>query len=256
MAAYALLHQHDSKEPDGKYVATLLVDKTGKILAWGLNTNSGNRTLHAEVNMLQSWYRTNKSSAANGLPESCRIYTTLQCCAMCAGMIVATARKPDTIHVYYGMTDPSQKRATTALTRRNLDSLLSSSTDASVKAIKSAGATDLGTALDTDYRTAKMDAASYGRYLPFGNVTKSLKEKYERNTSGGALSKSKGGAKVVNPNVVKALEQVRMFLNHVGALHEVAPLVMPADNRTRSGPEVGYLVRWTERRDAELKTAV
>jgi tRNA(Arg) A34 adenosine deaminase TadA len=219
MAAYALLNLHDSKDPDGKYVATLMVNKKGTVIAWGLNTNKVNKTLHAEVNMLQSYNR--YVGLASGIPAGARIYTTLQCCQMCAGMIASVAENPATLHVYYGMTDPTQKVRQTELGRRHMETLLSGSKGDALRGIKTGASTDLAKTLDADYPTAKwenrgrLDAASYGKMVDYKTVTAALKTKYNKN-----YAPPEG--KTVNPYVLAALEQVRMFLNHVGAVQFAA----------------------------------
>ncbi|HEX4924736.1 MAG TPA: Bd3614 family nucleic acid deaminase, partial [Bdellovibrionales bacterium] len=47
------------------------------------NTNHSNRTLHAELNLVQSWWRMHQAP----LPAGAEIYTTLEPCRMCSGMI-------------------------------------------------------------------------------------------------------------------------------------------------------------------------
>ncbi len=222
MATYALLNLHNVDSVDGKYVAALMVSRTGKILAYGLNTNKENKTLHAEVNMLQSYYKFTKATNTSGIPPGARIYTTLQPCKMCAGMIVATAKNRDSTHVYYGMTDPTQKADSTALSVNKMETLLSGEKGAAVRGIKT-GQGDLAKHLDTDYKQKKMaraagDAASYGASVDYKGVTTELSSKYQRNVS-------PTGGKVVNPNVLKALEHVRMFLNHLGLTHQGEALV-------------------------------
>jgi tRNA(Arg) A34 adenosine deaminase TadA len=222
MAAYALLRLHDVSAPDGKYVAAILVDKEGRILGWGLNTNKTNKTLHAEVNMLQSYYKYAQQPARrSGIPEGARIYSTLQCCKMCSGMIVATAQKPDTIRVYYGMTDPTASDET-ALTKRKLDKQLSGKKGEAIRGIKVGATDDLSASIDADYTVKKNtwingkrqagDAASFGSTAPYQDVATAVKTKYERHYGKDAKS-------VKNPNVSKALEQVRSFLNHLSLVH-------------------------------------
>lgn len=105
MAAYGLVQARNyngnvnNKSVGGGYkVGALLVSDAGQILACGLNTSYVGFTLHAEVNMLQSYI------AKNGAPpNNCRIYTTLKPCEMCAGMI---AHFCNNAVVYYSQNDP------------------------------------------------------------------------------------------------------------------------------------------------------
>jgi tRNA(Arg) A34 adenosine deaminase TadA len=117
LAAFALLKAHGEAEAtDGKFVAALLVARDGRILSWGLNTNKANSTHHAEVNMLQAYYaRQQALGAYGGLPAHARVYTTLQCCRMCAGMLRHCASEPVNLRVYYAVPDPGQNDGRSAL---------------------------------------------------------------------------------------------------------------------------------------------
>jgi len=117
LAAFALLKLHgEADTADGKFVAALLVAREGRILSWGLNTNKANATHHAEVNMLQAYYARQKAiGEPTGVPAQARIYTTLQCCKMCAGMIHHCAMEPGGLRVYFGVPDPGQDDNKSAL---------------------------------------------------------------------------------------------------------------------------------------------
>jgi len=93
-------------------IAALLVSEKNKILSWGINSNSKNKTLHAEVKMIQSFYQATKAP----LPSHSRIYTTLKPCKMCSGMIWNTAQDLHSLKVYFGETDPGPKGKQTVLT--------------------------------------------------------------------------------------------------------------------------------------------
>jgi tRNA(Arg) A34 adenosine deaminase TadA len=117
LATFALLKLHgETDTAGGKFVAALLVARDGRVLSWGLNTNKANSTHHAEVNMLQAYYARQKNLGAYaGLPPQARVYTTLQCCKMCAGMIRHCASEAAGLRVYYGVPDPGQNDGTSAL---------------------------------------------------------------------------------------------------------------------------------------------
>jgi len=105
MAAFALMTKRfGTTDNSGHNIAAILVDKTGHILSWGLNQRWNNATFHAEVNMLQAYYKNHKADP--GLPDGARIYTTLKPCKMCAGMIREAAKDINTVAVYYGQNDP------------------------------------------------------------------------------------------------------------------------------------------------------
>ena len=117
LATFALLKLHgETDAADGKFVAALLVARDGRILSWGLNTNKANMTHHAEVNMLQAYFARQRALGDySGVPAHARIYTTLQCCKMCAGMIHHCATTPASLRVYYGVPDPGQDDNKSAL---------------------------------------------------------------------------------------------------------------------------------------------
>jgi tRNA(Arg) A34 adenosine deaminase TadA len=128
MAAYALLSSRVIKQsanlPGGKNIGVLMVSPQGQIIGYGVNTNTANGTFHAEVNCLQSYYKFNKKGYA-GIPLDTRIYSTLQPCEMCAGMIWEAAVEPTSLLVYYGMIDPGQLKGGTKLSKMRRERLLS-----------------------------------------------------------------------------------------------------------------------------------
>lgn len=66
----------------GNNIGAIMVDKDNKIIGWGLNLKSENKTFHAETLMIQRYLRENNTDK---LPDGVKIYTSLQCCPMCAG---------------------------------------------------------------------------------------------------------------------------------------------------------------------------
>lgn len=83
----------------GKNVACVLVDASGCILSWAVNTNDTDATCHAEVNCLASYFAISRQA----LPTHCVLYTTLQCCEMCASMLSTSCRQ---LRVVYAERDP------------------------------------------------------------------------------------------------------------------------------------------------------
>ena len=85
----------------GHNIASVLRGPDDSILGWGINTGGAyNSTCHGEVNLIQNYHRRNGGAA---LPAGSILYTTLEPCHMCAGMIAETG--PGTV-VYYGQADP------------------------------------------------------------------------------------------------------------------------------------------------------
>lgn len=86
-------------------IACLLVDKSGEILSYGLNSNSKNKTLHAEVIMVQRYFKEYQGK----VPAGAQLYTTRKPCKMCAGMIHDWSEDPTTLRIYYVEEDKSSQ---------------------------------------------------------------------------------------------------------------------------------------------------
>ena len=124
-AAFALTEEipklKERYESDRK-IAAVLLDSNSKFIAAAKNANARNRTRHAEINLLQGLAHERKSK----LPAGARLFVTLKCCKMCAGMLALTAEDIRTNHVYYGADDPGPGARATYLDRHpGLQSLLS-----------------------------------------------------------------------------------------------------------------------------------
>jgi tRNA(Arg) A34 adenosine deaminase TadA len=92
-------------------VSALLLSAENELLAWGLNTNARNRTFHAEINLVQSFYRKFKTK----IPEGAKIITTLKPCKMCAAMIWSFSEKIETLKVLFAEDDPGSNARETVL---------------------------------------------------------------------------------------------------------------------------------------------
>ncbi|HWU41890.1 MAG TPA: Bd3614 family nucleic acid deaminase [Bdellovibrio sp.] len=78
-------------------IAAILLDSRGRVLSYGINSNSKNKTLHAEVNLLQKLYR----ETGERIPEGAILYSTHKPCKMCAGMIYDWSEHPSNLQIYY-----------------------------------------------------------------------------------------------------------------------------------------------------------
>ncbi len=94
-------------------VGALLIGPGEKILAWGVNSNAMNRTLHAELNLVRRLHR----RTGKRIPLGSRVYVTLKPCRMCAGQIWDAAEDPAGLQVYYGEDDPGPGARGTILDR-------------------------------------------------------------------------------------------------------------------------------------------
>lgn len=96
---------------DEHSVAALLISHDGKILSSAINSNRLNRTLHAEVNLVQSFYRTHRRK----LPPASKIITTLKPCKMCAAMIWTAAENIESMQIIFGQMDEGNHARETVL---------------------------------------------------------------------------------------------------------------------------------------------
>ncbi|WP_413292433.1 Bd3614 family nucleic acid deaminase [Bdellovibrio sp. HCB185ZH] len=111
-----VLHDHD------RSIAALLVSKDGEILSYGVNSNSKNKTLHAEVNLIQRYFREN----GRKIPTGSVLYSTHKPCKMCAGMIYGWMENPANIKVYYSVEESGGLSSQTVLDRLGLNQQLQS----------------------------------------------------------------------------------------------------------------------------------
>lgn len=94
-------------------IAAILVDAQGEILSYGINSNSKNKTLHAEVNLLQRFYRESQKR----IPPGAVLYSTHKPCKMCAGMIYHWCEDLQHFKVYYSVEESGVLSRQTVLDR-------------------------------------------------------------------------------------------------------------------------------------------
>jgi hypothetical protein len=97
-------------------IAALLVAPDGSLLSWGVNRITRNRTLHAELNAAQRFWRAQRRP----LPPGTRVYSTLKACKMCAGMLWHLASDPRTLHVRYLEFDSGPNARETVFNQKGL----------------------------------------------------------------------------------------------------------------------------------------
>ncbi|NUN05172.1 MAG: Bd3614 family nucleic acid deaminase [Bdellovibrio sp.] len=78
-------------------VAAVLMGLEGTILGFGVNSNAKNKTLHAEVNLIQKFYRERHGK----IPKDATLYVTHKPCKMCSGMIYHWSEDPHRLKVVY-----------------------------------------------------------------------------------------------------------------------------------------------------------
>ncbi|MEY4065419.1 MAG: hypothetical protein RIR26_1627 [Pseudomonadota bacterium] len=74
-----------------------LVSAEGRLLGWAVNTAGRNRTQHAEMNLLRTWWK----REGRPLPVGSRVVTTLEPCPMCAGALWECAASREAFEVLY-----------------------------------------------------------------------------------------------------------------------------------------------------------
>lgn len=117
LLAYAVVRkdwQTDQTDPRrGHNIGSVLVDPDGKVVFWARNANSitKNGSQHGEVRLIRNYLQSYKGSYLKDFT----VYTSLEPCAMCSGMMTLT----QVTRTVYGQTDPDYGRA---LERLQLDS--------------------------------------------------------------------------------------------------------------------------------------
>lgn len=86
-------------------IGVLILDEEGFVLAHATNSNSINKTLHAELVAVQSHYLKTQSR----LPRNVKIYSTLKPCRMCAALLLHCCLDEKSLQVFYLENDPKQK---------------------------------------------------------------------------------------------------------------------------------------------------
>lgn len=135
MAAFGVvsgkLSELASGTTGGHAIGAILVHSDGTIAGWSTNSNKRNKSQHAEVNLIQSYFARNK---VDRLPNGAHIYSTLKPCAMCAAMIVSCAGQ--SYRVIYGQNDSGDFAANTALDRAKTSELIGTAISGQLHLIK------------------------------------------------------------------------------------------------------------------------
>ncbi len=121
------LSRHSARHQSDRPVVALLLSpvpgtRDFELRSAACNQNSKNRTLHAEVNLIQNWYRTTQKP----LPKDSVILTSLKPCRMCAALIWQSSMNRKALRVYYAENDPGKNAQDTALEPNTLDRKLAS----------------------------------------------------------------------------------------------------------------------------------
>lgn len=108
LAAYAVVFndwQDGSGNKRGHNIGSVLVDPDGKVVNWARNCNAAlsNGTQHGEVRLMMGYL----NRVGGYSLKDHTVYTTLEPCAQCSGMMVLTNIK----RTVYGQTDPGFGKA-------------------------------------------------------------------------------------------------------------------------------------------------
>jgi tRNA(Arg) A34 adenosine deaminase TadA len=85
-------------EDESNTVGVVIVKPNGKILSWGIDKTT---LLHGEVVAVKRWLKATSDSTANSL----RLYTSLQPCQMCAGLLRTIKDSGISLQVVFGQND-------------------------------------------------------------------------------------------------------------------------------------------------------
>ena len=108
LLAYAVIlkdWQDESSSGRGYNIGSVLVDSQHQVRCWARNSVNvtGNESQHGEVRLITNYLHNTEQFDLKGY----RLYTTLEPCAMCGGMMTLT-ELPATV---YGQTDPTYGKA-------------------------------------------------------------------------------------------------------------------------------------------------
>jgi hypothetical protein len=96
----------------GHNIGSLMVDSANRVVGWAVNTNHQNGTYHGETNLVQA----HEAHGNAALPKGGTMYTSLEPCEMCSGVIRTSVQAGDAnFRVLYIQADKTLKG--TALTR-------------------------------------------------------------------------------------------------------------------------------------------
>lgn len=109
-----ILHDFD------RQIAALLIGPDESLLGYGVNSNSKNKTLHAEVNLVQRLYR----DTGMKIPSGSVLFSTHKPCKMCAGIIYDWCEAPEKLRVYYRVEEKGQLSRKTILDQLGINEQL------------------------------------------------------------------------------------------------------------------------------------
>jgi cytidine deaminase len=98
----------DSKMSSGvlyknpRNISALLFSSDFKLLGAAVNTNQTNKTLHAEVNLVQGYFKMFQKK----FPQKSIVFSTLKPCRMCTGFLYDWAEDPNLLEIFYETDDP------------------------------------------------------------------------------------------------------------------------------------------------------
>ena len=109
LLAYTIVEEDWQKQKDGENtrgynIGGVLVNGQGELVNWARNTTvlCDDKTQHAEVRMLQAQLQSEDDPDQNRYVSDHTVYTTLEPCMMCSGMMIFVKVK----NVIYGQIDP------------------------------------------------------------------------------------------------------------------------------------------------------
>ena len=92
-------------------VSALLVGPDSKLLSWSINLAALNKSLHAEVVLIQNYFR----QTARKIPRGSRVYISLKPCVMCASFLKDACEDIEQTEFFYFEEDPGPRALGTEL---------------------------------------------------------------------------------------------------------------------------------------------
>jgi tRNA(Arg) A34 adenosine deaminase TadA len=98
-------------------IGAVLLNNKGEVLAVGANNAGKDRTRHAEVNLVQSYFQKTKKP----IPVGATLVTTMKPCKMCGGMLWTAAEDPLSLKIVYKEFDPGPNGSISVLTANSFE---------------------------------------------------------------------------------------------------------------------------------------
>lgn len=172
----------------GHNIGCVVVDRDWNLVAWGVNTNKLNGSFHGETNAVQAYERFD-SNTTGTLPAGGTMYTSLEPCEMCSGVIRCAIAPGDTgFRLIYIQTDAT------------LDATALKAADSPVRMTAATVASDVTASGLTRGRTFGAELAARQKALDDAEIAKAARENRRREQEAAAHRRTLDARDRVQPN--------------------------------------------------------